>query len=44
MTPELEDLAIERLDDPDLEVVTNAASALGQYGSTGRVVRFRSVS
>jgi len=35
MTPELEDLAIECLDDPDLEVVTNAASALGQYGSTG---------
>ncbi|HEU0178944.1 MAG TPA: hypothetical protein VFV58_32160 [Blastocatellia bacterium] len=34
MTPELEDLAIERLDDPDPEVVTNAASMLGQYGST----------
>src|SRR5262249_31492830 len=35
LTPELEDLAIERLDDPDPEVVTNAASMLGQYGSAG---------
>ena len=35
MTPELEALAIESLDDPDLEVVTHAASTLGQYGSTG---------
>ncbi|HEY7182335.1 MAG TPA: HEAT repeat domain-containing protein [Blastocatellia bacterium] len=34
MTPELEALAIEHLDDPDPEVVINAASALGQYGST----------
>jgi hypothetical protein len=35
MTPELEALAIESLDDPDPEVVTHAASTLGQYGSTG---------
>jgi HEAT repeat protein len=35
MTPELEALAIEHLDDPDPEVVINAASMLGQYGSTG---------
>jgi hypothetical protein len=35
MTPELEALAIEGLDDPDLEVVIHAASTLGQYGSTG---------
>jgi HEAT repeat protein len=34
MTPELEVLAIEHLDDPDPEVVLHAASALGQYGST----------
>jgi hypothetical protein len=32
-TPGLEALAIERLDDPDPEVVINAASMLGQYGS-----------
>jgi HEAT repeat protein len=31
-TPELEALAIEHLDDPDPEVVVNAASMLGQYG------------
>lgn len=35
MTPELEALVIESLDDLDLEVVTHAASTLGQYGSTG---------
>jgi len=35
MTPELEDLAIEHLDDSDPEVVINAASTLGQYGSAG---------
>ena len=35
MTPELEALAIESLDDPDLEVVTHAATTLGQFGSTG---------
>jgi hypothetical protein len=35
MTPELEALAVESLDDPDLEVVTHAASTLGQFGSTG---------
>jgi hypothetical protein len=35
MTPELEALAIEHLDDPDPEVVISAASMLGQYGSTG---------
>jgi hypothetical protein len=34
-TPELEALAIEHLDDPDPEVVIQAASTLGQYGSTG---------
>src|SRR5262249_19153326 len=34
MAPGLEALAIEHLDDPDPEVVINAASALGQYGST----------
>ncbi|MBO0861794.1 MAG: hypothetical protein J2P21_25560 [Chloracidobacterium sp.] len=34
MTPELETLAIEHLDDPDPEVVISAASTLGQYGST----------
>jgi hypothetical protein len=33
MTPELEELAIEHLDDPDPEVVIQAASTLGQYGS-----------
>jgi hypothetical protein len=33
MTPELEALAIEHLDDPDPEVVIQAASTLGQYGS-----------
>jgi hypothetical protein len=33
MTTELEALAIEHLDDPDPEVVINAASMLGQYGS-----------
>jgi hypothetical protein len=35
MTPELEALSIEHLDDPDPEVVIHAASTLGQYGSTG---------
>ncbi|HEY9430064.1 MAG TPA: hypothetical protein VI260_01110 [Blastocatellia bacterium] len=35
MTTELEALAIDSLDDPDLEVVTHAASTLGQFGSTG---------
>jgi hypothetical protein len=34
MTPELEALLIEQLDDPNPKVVTNAALALGQYGST----------
>jgi len=33
MTPDLEELAIEHLDDPDPEVVIQAASTLGQYGS-----------
>src|SRR5262245_35950156 len=35
MTPELEALAIESLDDPDPEVVIQAASTLGHYGSAG---------
>jgi hypothetical protein len=35
MTPDLESLAIETLDDPDPEVVIQAASTLGQYGSAG---------
>jgi hypothetical protein len=33
MTPELETLAIEHLDESDPEVVISAASTLGQYGS-----------
>ncbi len=35
MAPDLEALAIETLDDPDPEVVIQAVSALGQYGSAG---------
>jgi len=35
MTSDLEGLAIETLDDPDPEVVIQAASTLGQYGSAG---------
>jgi hypothetical protein len=34
MTPELEALAIEGLDDPDPEAAMNAAMALGEFGST----------
>jgi len=35
MTPELEALAIEQLNDPNLEIVTFAAMILGLHGSSG---------